>query len=305
MKVLITGGAGYIGSELVHRLANNREINEIVVYDNLYRGNYHFFTGVRKLDSQKVRFVKGDILDGRKLRKTLEGIDTVFHLAANVTTPFADQNPHFFEQVNHWGTAELVYAIEQSNVSKFAYLSSTSVYGSQEEEVRIDTPLNPKTFYGISKMRGEEHVRRLFAKMPTYIIRSGNVYGYSKAMRIDAVINKFMFDAQFENRITINGNGNQHRAFIEMRLLVETLEALISSNLESANYNLVDKTLSILEIAEVLRDIYPSLEMVFVNQHLKMREIKVERDERINQLINSPSLPLVEELKTFQKIFAF
>lgn len=305
MKVLITGGAGYIGSELVHKLANSNTISEIVVYDNLYRGNYHFFTGVRKLESKKVRFVKGDILDGRKLRKTLEGIDTVFHLAANVTTPFADQNPHFFEQVNHWGTAELVYAVEQSDVSKFVYLSSTSVYGSQEEVVTIDTALNPKTFYGISKMRGEEHVRRLFTKMQTYIIRSGNVYGYSKAMRIDAVINKFMFDAQFANRITINGDGNQHRAFIEMGFLVDSLDALITSNLSSANYNLVDKTLSILEIADVLKDIYPSLEMVFVNQHLKMREIKVDKDDRINQLVKRQAYSLLEELNTFKKVFAF
>ena len=305
MKVLITGGAGYIGSELVHTLAKEESIDEIVIYDNLSRGNYHFFTGVRKLDSNKVRFIKGDILDGRKLRKSLEGVDVVYHLAANVTTPFADQNPHFFEQVNHWGTAELVYAIEQSEVSKFIYVSSVSVYGSQDETVRIDTPLNPKTFYGISKMRGEEHVRRLFNKIPTYIVRSGNVYGYSKAMRIDAVINKFMFDAQFSNSITINGDGNQHRAFIEMGFLVDALAACNSSTLPSDNYNLVDKTLSVLEIADILKEIYPSLEMVFVNQHLKMREIKVEKDERINQLVNKNAPSLREELEKFKKVFAF
>jgi UDP-glucose 4-epimerase len=305
MKVLITGGAGYIGSELVHKLASKEEIKEIVIYDNLHRGNYHFFTGVRKLDSKKVRFIKGDILDGRKFRKTLEGIDTVFHLAANVTTPFSDQDPHFFEQVNHWGTAEVVYAVEQSEVSKFIYLSSVSVYGSQDDMVNIHTPLNPRTFYGISKMRGEEHVQRLFPKIPTYIVRSGNVYGYSKAMRIDAVINKFMFDAQFANRITINGDGNQHRAFIEMKFLVNALDAMLNSDLPSDNYNLVDKNLSVLDIADTLKEIYPSLEMIFVNQHLKMREIKVERDARIIQLMHQHAPSLLEELRTFKKVFAF
>jgi len=305
MKVLITGGAGYIGSELVHKLATKEEISELVIYDNLHRGNYHFFTGVRKLDSNKVRFVKGDILDGRKFRKTLEGIDTVFHLAANVTTPFSDQDPHFFEQVNHWGTAEVVYAVEQSEVSKFIYLSSVSVYGSQDDLVNIHTPLNPRTFYGISKMRGEEHVQRLFPKIPTYIVRSGNVYGYSKAMRIDAVINKFMFDAQFANRITINGDGNQHRAFIEMKFLVNALDAMMNSDLPSDNYNLVDKNLSVLDIADTLKEIYPSLEMIFVNQHLKMREIKVERDGRVSQLMHKHAPNLLEELRIFKKVFAF
>jgi UDP-glucose 4-epimerase len=75
--------------------------------------------------------------------------------------------------------------------------------------------------------------------------------------------------------------------------------------LPSDDYNLVDKTLSVLEIADVLKEIYPSLEMVFVNQHLKMREIKVERDERINQLLHKKAPSLLEELKAYKKVFAF
>lgn len=305
MRVLVTGGAGYIGSELVYKLTINKDVEEIVVYDNLHNRNYNFFTGLRKLEHPNLRFIKGDILDGRKLRKSLEGIDVVYHLAANVTTPFADQNPHFFEQVNHWGTAELCYAIEKSNVSKFIYVSSVSVYGSREDLVNSETELHPRTFYGISKMRGEEHVRRLFKKLPVYIVRSGNVFGYSKGMRIDAVINKFMFDAQFENRITINGDGNQHRAFIEIKRVVATLDALIGSDLPSDNYNLVDKNLTILDIAENIKELYPELEMIFVNQHLKMREIRVEKDPRITKLLTIKEQSLKEELSQFKKMFTF
>jgi len=61
---------------------------------------------------KKVRFIKGDILDSRQLRKALAGIDVVYHLAAKVTTPYANADSHFFEQVNHWGTAELVQAVK-------------------------------------------------------------------------------------------------------------------------------------------------------------------------------------------------
>jgi len=305
MKVLVTGGAGYIGSELIKLLAKNKNVSEIIVYDNLHRGNFNFFIGNKKIKNSSIRFINGDILDGRKLRKALEGVDLVYHLAANVTTPFADQNPHFFEQVNHWGTAELTYAIEQSNVSKFIYVSSVSVYGSQDGLVNVSTPINPRTFYGISKKRGEEHVRRLFDKIPTYIVRSGNVFGYSKGLRIDAVINKFMFDAQFASRITINGDGNQHRAFIEMGKAVRHMEALIESTLPSDNYNLIDKNLSIMDIAETIKDIYPKLEMIFVNQHLKMREIKVERDKRITSLLNEDDRDLKDELLEFKSKFTF
>lgn len=305
MKVLITGGAGYIGSELVYKLSNNKVVKEIIIYDNLQRGNYNFFIGVRKVEHPNISFIKGDILDGRKLRKVLKGVDVVYHLAANVTTPFADQNPHFFEQVNHWGTAELSNAIEQSNVSKFIYVSSVSVYGSQSELVTNETQLNPKTFYGISKMRGEEHVRRLFDKLPTYIARSGNVFGYSKGLRIDAVINKFMFDAQFDSRITIHGDGNQTRAFIEICRLVNYLDAMLSSNLPSGHFNLVDKNLSVLDVVDTMRELYPGLEMIFVNQHLKMREIQVERDPNALKLLKTKERSLFEELSEFKKMFTF
>jgi len=305
MKVLITGGAGYIGSELVYKLAKNKAVKEIVIYDNLHRGSFNFFIGVRKIEHSNVKFVKGDILDGRKLRKVLEDVDVVYHLAANVTTPFADQNPHFFEQVNHWGTAELVYAVEKSNVSKFIYVSSVSVYGSQSGMVTIDTPLNPRTFYGISKKRGEEHVSRLFDKIPTYIARSGNVFGYSKGLRIDAVINKFMFDAQYESKITIHGDGKQSRAFIEIGRLVSYLEAMLSADLGSGYFNLVDKNLSVLDVVDTMRELYPGLEMIFVNQHLKMREIQVERDANTTKLVKMEGRALLDELSEFKDMFTF
>jgi len=306
MKVLITGGAGYIGNELVYKLATEKNIDEIVIYDNLNKGNYNLFTGLRKMPHHNIRFIKGDILDGRKFRKALDGIDVVYHLAANVTTPFADQNPHFFEQINHWGTAEVCYSIENSDVKKLIYLSSVSVYGSQSGLVTLDTPLEPKTYYGISKKRGEYQVKRLSEKLTTYIVRSGNVFGYSKNMRIDAVVNKFMFDAQFENRITINGNGNQRRAFISMEREVDALQQLLLfSDLKSGIFNLVDKNVSILELADEVKNIYPELEMIFVNQHLKMREIQVERDEVLDRLIKVPAKDLKKELLDFKEKFSF
>ena len=76
-------------------------------------------------------------------------------------TDLSNTDPHFYEQVNHWGTAEVVYAEEESNVEKFIYLSSTSVYGTEATLANESTLPSPQTFYGISKLRGEEHVNRL------------------------------------------------------------------------------------------------------------------------------------------------
>ena len=215
MNILITGGAGYIGTELIYTLGEMSEVESFIVYDNLSRGNYNLFIG-HKVASPKVKFIQGEILDSRKLRNALKNIDVVFHFAAKVTTPFANIDGHIYEQTNHWGTAELTYALEESNVKQLIFLSSTGVYGNTTSAVNENSLPQPDSFYSISKLRAEQHVKRLSQKIKTIIIRLGNVYGYSKSMRFDAVINRFMFDAHFTNRITINGAGSQHRSFIHI-----------------------------------------------------------------------------------------
>ncbi|MFN3554551.1 MAG: NAD-dependent epimerase/dehydratase family protein [Bacteroidales bacterium] len=306
MKVLITGGAGYIGNELVFELLKLPQIEKVVVYDNLSRKNYNLFLDTR-YEPHKIQFVNGELLDSRKLRKELEGIDVVFHLAAIVSTPYATENSHLFEQVNHWGTAELVYAVEESNVKKFVYLSTTSVYGASENIIDINTIPDPKTFYGSSKLRGEKHVERLMDKMDTHIIRCGNVYGYSPSVRFDAVINRFMFEVNFMGRIQINGNGQQTRAFIHVDKVVRVLRNLLNNDqpVPSGTYNLVDQNLSIFGIANTIKEIYPHMDMIFVNQHLVLREIKVQKDPSIESLQNVPEISLKEELINFKNKFSF
>lgn len=306
MRVLITGGAGYIGNELVVKLLEMPQVEKIVIYDNLSRKNYNLFLDDR-FSQSKLQFINGELLDSRKLKKVLQDIDVVFHLAAIVSTPYATENSHLFEQVNHWGTAELVYALEESQVKKLVYLSTTSVYGASDEMITAETPPDPKTFYGSSKLRGEQHVERLAGKMDTYIIRCGNVYGYSPSVRFDAVINRFMFEVNFVGRIQINGNGRQTRAFIHVDKVVSALRNLITpeQTLPSGHYNLVDKNLSVFGIANIIKEIYPEMEMLFINQHLVLREIKVEKDPRIEPLLPSRPIDVKEELIDFKNRFSF
>ena len=306
MKVLITGGAGYLGTELVKLLVKNESISEIVVYDNLSRNNYNLFLGHRMQNHAKVNLVVGDLLDSRLLKKHLKGVRVVYHLAANVTTPFSNTDPHFLEQVNHWGTAELVYAVEESDVSKVIYTSSTSVYGASKQFVNEDSIPNPRTFYGISKMRGEEHIMRLKDRIDTYILRCGNVYGYSRSMRFDAVINKFVFEANFKRRISINGTGNQSRSFIHIDKVTTVLHDIIFSKAPSGIYNMVGKNLSVLDIVDALKEIYPDLEFNFVNQHLNLREIKVDPISKLETFLTTPpDGDLKTNLINFKQKFSF
>ena len=285
MKVLILGGAGYIGAQLLEELMNRTDIREIVIYDNLSRSNYAIFLGERFLQPDRIRFIRGELLDSRQLRKVLKDTDVVYHLAAKVTTPFANTDPHFYEQVNHWGTAELAYAIEESNVSQVVYVSSTSVYGSSSQEVDENIIPNPRTFYGISKFRGEEHIRRLEGDRRTFIFRCGNVYGFNTSLRFDAVINKFVFEANFNRQLQIHGDGKQYRAFVHIRRVGKVLANILDGRLDPGTYNLVDRNLGVLDIVDELKMLIPSLEFIFINQHLALRQLKVK-----------PSLELFEIL---------
>ncbi len=305
MKILITGGAGYVGTELTRGLANHPDIDEVVIYDNLSKGHFNFFMG-HSFGDKPIKFIQGDILDSRLLKKAMSDVDIVIHLAAKVTTPFANTDPHFFEQVNHWGTAEVVYAAEERNLSKFIYLSSTSVYGAKKSLADEASTPNPRTFYGISKMRGEEHVTRLMEKTNAVIIRGGNVYGYSKSMRFDAVINKFMFDANFANRIQIYGSGKQKRAFIHIQHLVHSLVQVCLHDVRSGTYNIVDKNLQILDIVDVLKELYPSLEFLFTNQHMQLRELHISPETRLfDQIPKFDDTDFKDELIEFKSKFAF
>ncbi len=307
MNILVTGGAGYIGAELIYRLSKCDDVEKIVVYDNLNRNNFNLFiSGSNRMPNNKVQFIFGDLLDSRKLRKELKNIHVVYHLAAVVNTPFSTIDSHIFEQVNNWGTAELVYAIEESkSVSKFIYLSSASVYGSSKKLVDEETLPNPKTFYGISKMRGEDHVRRLFPKMETAILRCSNVYGYSPGMRFDSVINKFMFDANFNNRISIHGTGKQARSFISIAKASDTLVALKNITLPSDVYNLADKNIEILDIVDVMKEIYTELEFIFINQHLELRDLKLQPPSKLSKYVEIPNTDFKQELLFFKEKFSF
>lgn len=307
MNVLVTGGAGYIGTELINLLVSNDSVEKVIVYDNLSRMNYNLFLGLKLQKHQKLSFVKGELLDSRSLRKVLKGVDVVFHLAAKVTTPFASADSHAYEQVNHWGTAELVYAVEESQVKKFIYTSSSGVYGSSEGAVDENTAPDPKTFYAISKHRGEEHVRRLVDKMDTYIFRCGNVYGYSKSMRFDSVINKFVFEANFNGIVTIQGDGKQSRSFIHIDLVSNALNnLLLTTKLPSGTYNLVERSMKIIDIVDVLKQLIPNLEFILINQHLKLHELNAKENILVNKTLGiSNPRTLKEELEEFLSRFSF
>lgn len=305
MKILITGGAGYIGYSLVKQILEDVEqLHSITIYDNLSRRNYSFFTEA-KFDHKPITFIHGDILDGRQLGQALKGMDCVIHLAAKVTTPFADADAHSFDQINHWGTAQLAYAIEQSTVSKVIYLSSISIYGDSSEHVNESTVPNPQSFYGRSKWEGEKQLQVLNRDRQVYILRSGNVYGYNPSYRIDAVVNRFMFQANFQGKITVNGNGDQHRSFIHVDKVAYAIVSLVDGRIAPGTYNLVEHNFSINDITASIQSLYPKLDIIHANYNIRMKDVITSLPCMIWDKIQLPEKSFEQELSDFKRHFSF
>ena len=295
MRILITGGAGYIGTQTVEELSKNLQVSEIVVYDNLSHGRHGFFFGER-IQGARIRFIRGELLDTRTLKKALIGIDVVLHFAAKVSTPFAQGDPHSFEQVNHWGTAELSYLLEESDVKRVVYLSSASVYGLSKGVRSLSDKPEPNTWYGTSKLRGEQMMLRLQNKMDVLVLRCANVYGYSPSIRFDAVINRFVREAHFERKITIEGNGAQKRPFVHIDRVGKILAYSAMNTIPLKTLHVVDDNMTIWQIVEHLKDLYSDLEMIFVEQDIPRASLEIEQSPELEHI---PRLSFQENITDF------
>lgn len=214
MKILVTGGAGFIGAHLVNRLAT-ANASEIIVLDNLHRGYS------RHLLPAGVRFLKHDVRDRAALADAMAGCGTVFHLAAqsNVLGAVADAEYAFSSNVV--GTHNLLTEAKRSGVRRVVFTSSREVYGDPKTlPVRESTPLKPKNAYGASKLAGEVYCRFAATQgLETCILRLANVYGPADR---DRVIPLFLAGAIAGKPLTVYGR-NKVLDFVWIDTVVEAL----------------------------------------------------------------------------------
>ncbi|MBR9861723.1 NAD(P)-dependent oxidoreductase [bacterium] len=307
MKILISGGCGYIGSFLIPYLAREAKdkISEIVLYDNLSLNDYSVLYQ-HQIKDIPVKFVKADILDRRSLLKALEGVDTVIHLAAKITQPYTDVQLNQFDQVNNWGTANLADAIEASpDVKKVIYLSSITVYGTSDKDIDETKKPEPITYYGLSKLKGEKHISRIPSPVKKYLMRSSNVYGYAPAMRIDSVINRFMFEGHFFDQVTKVSNGLQSRAFIHIEKLAHYIKAVLFEDIPEGTYNIAEHNMSINEILDHFHEIFPEMDVITVDQDAKLDRVNMVIPTKLDKYVTLPKKDFLTELKEFKTAFSF
>ncbi len=267
MTILVTGGSGYVGTTLIEKLNSVEFVKNIIVYDNLSKTSLGFFIGKEKLN--KVKFIKGDILDSYALEQIITKVDIIYHLAAYVSFPYNHQQNMQYDQINKWGTLNLVRCIQNTtnSVKKIVYLSSMSVYGLYNNVNFSDIPA-PSNAYGKSKFSAEKYVKLLENKMDVEIIRAANIFGFNSNLRLDSVLNNFIFNGLVYKKILIYGDGDQKRPYASLNNLITVLIDSMNDNRNPTLYNFAEFNASLNEIKDWLIQLLPEMEYTYVNQNI-------------------------------------
>lgn len=210
-KVIVTGGAGFIGSNIVKSLVDKDF--EVIVIDNLYSGKFDNLKDI----SKKIRFFEKDICDNLDYLKEFGKIDGIFHLAAIPSVNYSLENPIEVNRVNVEGTINLLEFAKKNNIERFIYSASSAAYGETEgknTEKDLPQPISP---YGVSKLTGEYYVKAYSSLygIKGVCLRYFNVFGpgQSPDSEYAAVIPKFIFSAINDNTLKVYGDGSQTRDF--------------------------------------------------------------------------------------------
>lgn len=273
-KILITGGAGFIGSHLTAYLLNQG--NEIIVLDNLLRGN--------KIESEvfkKITFIEGDVRDFDTVLNASKGCDLVYHLAAVLGVDIVADNPVETMDTEVVGTRNVVQAALKNNIKKVIYASTSGVYGhsaiekSVDEEIMID----PRTSYAMAKRYNEIYLKAIYEEkgLESVSLRFFNVYGGRQDQRM--VIPRFFEQAKKNEPITVFGSGKQTRDFTSIEETIKATVLLAEQSKGSEIFNVANETeLTILELAEFIIGITGSSSKVsLIKSPQKRYDYEVER----------------------------
>lgn len=221
MKVLITGGAGFVGAALANRLVANGD--EVRVLDDLSTGD------ATRLDP-RVQFTNGSVNTIPTLWKLLQGVECVFHVAAKISVAESVLYPRDYNDVNVGGTVSVLEAVRDAGVQRIILTSSGAIYGEQNPTpLREDMPPDPRSPYAVSKICAEYYVRTtgILWGLETVSLRLFNVYGPGQQLPTahPPVIPSFLRQALRGGSIIVHGDGKQTRDYVYIDDVVDALVA--------------------------------------------------------------------------------
>lgn len=252
--VLVTGGAGYIGSRLVPRLLDDGY--NVRVFDVYLFGD----EGLDEVqDHPNLEQVKGDLRDQAAMKTVVEGCDYVVHLISIANDPRSQLDPQLSKSINYDAFRPFVEACKQSGAQRFIYTSSTSVYGiSDAPLVEEDHPQEPLSDYSKYKSLCEPILFQYQSNdFTTVAIRPGVVNGYSPRQRLELLVNRFTTEAVNLNKISVQGGGEM-RPNSHIEDMVDLYRCLLRADAErigGQSYNATNENYRVSEIAEIVRDL--------------------------------------------------
>jgi len=298
MKILVTGGAGFIGSHLVSEL--HHQGHQVVVADILLRGNkieHDIFS--------KIEFHKADVRDAKKMLELSKGCDLIFHFAAVLGVDVVADNPVETMDTEVIGMRNICDAALINGIDKIIYASTSGVYGHSaiDQTVTETISVDPRTSYAIAKRYNEIYLGALHQEkgLNSIALRFFNVYGPGQDNRM--VVPRFIEQAKANEGITVFGEGKQTRDFTYIDDAVKSCIELMNHVKGAEIYNIAhEREITILELAETIKKITnSSSEIKFVEAPKKRYDYEVERrwgssDKLMNKIKYKPATTLVDGL---------
>ena len=257
MNILVTGGAGYIGSGLLVKLGEEFPEATITSLDNLTTGDYRYVEQLKK--NKRYRLLVGDIREKSDIENAVTP-DTIMiiHLAAMPGVKLCNEQPKNAININVYGTHLLLEEAVNHNVERFIFASSAAVYGTPQKQPISEThPLKPINLYGVTKVSAEQlvngcHVTR---DLNATILRLSNVYGLSAYTKWKTVIPRFVWQAVHDESLTVRADGKQRRNFVHVQDVIDAVLQCLKAPQQAVageTFNIGGEALSVNQIAKTV-----------------------------------------------------
>lgn len=263
MTVLVTGGLGYIGSRLIRELPDHPSFAQetIRILDNFRQPRYHSLWDLPTYADYE--FVQGDIRDAEVREEALDGVDTVFHLAAITNAGETFDIPDKTWEVNHEAAVKLYKDARKAGAEEFVNAVTCSVYGRTNKEITEEFECDPESPYGEAKLAAEQEMFDLYdGEMGLTGLRLGTVYGWSTGMRFDTVVDKFALLAATGQPLTVyEGAEDQKRPYLHVQDSVRSMLFAAENLGDGEAYNVVGQNGRLQDVVDAIVNHFPDVEI--------------------------------------------
>lgn len=297
-KVLVTGGAGYVGSFLVPRLLKSGF--HVQVFDTCWYWP-HPFASLK--NNSRLKVTRGDIRDRVRLKNALRGMDSVIHLACVSNDPSFELDPGLGKEINLDAFPILLEEMASAKIKRFIYASSSSVYGLQSApKVTEDAKCKPLTDYSKFKLECEVMLKDFGLDACWTILRPATVCGYSQRLRLDLVVNILTIQALKDRHITVFG-GSQLRPNINICDMARAYIAVLKSEETSVHgktYNVGYENKTVLDIAKLVKEVVSEKVTIECKSSDDLRSYHIDSSRILRELGFVPDFDIAHAIKSIK-----